>query len=112
MLGKTLIVILLSILLFACGGHGYEGRYESMVVAKGFGEITKILPKTTLYIGSDYIETDGRRVDMRDIYVKELDGNKYLVLVSDDGDDMFIIEPDGSMFKNMGLRKIKFTKVD
>jgi hypothetical protein len=111
MLKKSFIIVGLSLLLAACGGHGYEGEYESSIEAAGLGGFANSLPKKKMYIGSDYIESDGQKLELEKIYVKEKGEQKYLILQSKQGELAYIIDPDGSLLIKTGYITLKFSKV-
>ncbi|MGI2170811.1 hypothetical protein ACROAE_11580 [Shewanella sp. MF05960] len=112
MLKKSFIVAGLSLLLAACGGHGYEGQYESSIEATGLGSLNSMMPKTTMYIGTDYIESNGQKIEVEKIYVKEQGDRKILIMQTQEGDQAYIIDKDGSLLIKSGIATIKFTKVD
>jgi hypothetical protein len=109
---KTLLLIALTCILSACGGHGYEGTYQSEVDSKAFGGMAKMMPKSTLTIGSNYIENEGKRIDMEEIFVRESNGKEYLILKSEQGEESFEITKDQALLKNMGMISIKFVRID
>jgi len=109
---KKIIILSLTLLLAACGGHGYEGKYESKVESAMLGSMSTMMPKTTITIGSDFIESKGKRVEMDDIFVRESNGKKYLVLLKGSDEEAFEITSGDSLLQNMGMMKIKFVKVD
>jgi hypothetical protein len=112
MLKKSFIVAGLSLLLAACGGHGYEGQYESSIEASGLGNMSSMMPKTSLYIGTDYIESNGEKTAIEKIYVKEQGDKKFLIMQTQQGEQAYIIDKDGSLLIKAGIATIKFTKVD
>ena len=109
---RKLLVMSLALVLSACGGHGFEGKYESKVESKMLGGMAKMMPKTTLTIGTDYIESKGKRVAMDDIFVRESEDKSYLILVKGESEQAFEIVADDILVQDMGMAKIKFVKVD
>jgi len=39
---KNIVAVCLSILLFACGGHGYEGTYQSSIDSSAMKQYIKV----------------------------------------------------------------------
>jgi flagellar basal body rod protein FlgF len=60
-----------------------------------------------MYIGTDYIESNGQKID-----VKEQDDGKFLIMQTQEGDQAYIIDKDGSLLIKSGIATIKFTKID
>ncbi len=112
MLKKSFIVASLSLLLAACGGHGYEGQYESSIEASGLGKMASMMPKTSLYIGTDYIESNGQKINIDKIYVKEQGDKKFLIMQTQQGEQAYMIDKDDSLLIKSGIATIKFTKID
>lgn len=102
----------LCLMLTACGGHGYEGTYESKVESGMIGNMSKMLPKTIITIGDNYIESQGKRIDMDNIFVRNTNGKKYLILEKGNDEQSFEIAKDGSLVQNMGMINIRFIKQD
>jgi len=110
---KILVIAVLAVALSACGDHGYEGTYQSEVTSKGFGSMAGMMPKTTLTIGSDYIEQNGKRVEMDEIFVRVNNDRQYLVFKSSTNrEEAMEIFDDGSLGQDLGMAKIKFVPVD
>lgn len=108
---KNIFVLVLSLSLFACGGHGYEGTYKSSVDSKMFNNMMSKMPQSTLTIGSDYIESDGRRTEVDEIFTRESNGKKYLIIKVGDKEDALEIIDDNTLQQDMGMVKIKFKRV-
>lgn len=73
--------------LFTGCGHSYEGKYNitgkmAFVVFGGIKTIT---------IGNDYIELQGNRKNLEDIFVRDSDGVEYLILKSKDKEEAWRI---------------------
>lgn len=110
---KVLVIAALVATLSACGGHGYEGTYKSEVTSKGFGSMAGMMPNMTLTIGSGYVEQDGKRVEMDEIFVRENNGRQYLVFKSENNrEEAMEIFDDGSLGQDLGMAKIKFVLVN
>ena len=108
---KYLFVIMLSLSLFACGGHGFEGTYKSSVDSKMLNNMMGKLPQSTLTIGSDYIESDGRRTEVDEIFIRESNGKEYLIIKMDNKEDALEIVDENTLQQDMGMMKIKFKRV-
>lgn len=109
---RNAILLSLTLLLAACGGHGFEGKYESKVESGMLGNMANMMPQSTLIIGSDYIESDGKRVEMDEIFVRDSNGKEYLVLKRGESEEVFEIADDKVLVQDMGMMKIKFVRVD
>lgn len=76
MLKHASIVAMIAALM-GCG-HGFEGEYQrttSTPLLDALGVQTG-----TLVIGDDYIESEGKRTEFEEIFVRESGSEKYLVL--------------------------------
>lgn len=72
-----------------------------------------MMPNMTLTIGNDYVEQDGKRVEMDEIFVRENNGRQYLVFKSENkSEDAMEIFDDGSLGQDLGMAKIKFVLVN
>lgn len=109
---RKAILLSLCMMLAACGGHGFEGKYESKVESGMLGNMANMMPQSTLIIGSDFIENDGKRVEMDEIFVRESNGKAYLVLSKGGSEEVFEIADDKVLVQDMGMMKIKFVRVD
>ncbi|MCV6613871.1 MAG: hypothetical protein OIF35_02760, partial [Cellvibrionaceae bacterium] len=85
---KYALLLTLAGALIGCGGHGFEGEYESKAGSSNafvdaFANSAGISQK--IIIGSDYMESDGERHSFEEIFVRESGEEKYLVFK--DGED-------------------------
>lgn len=109
-LSKSLIVSCL-ILLTACGGHGFEGSYQSKVESAFMQGMSKNMPKSTLVIGSDFIEIDGKRTQADDISVRDSANKKYLVVNVTGQEQVLEIIDDNTLQQDLGVMKITFKRI-
>lgn len=108
---KNIIVAGLSIILVACGGHGYEGTYQSSVDSKMMNQYMNKMPKSTMTIGRDYIESNGSRTEVDEIFVRESNGKEYLIIKIGNKEDAIEIVDENTLQQDMGMMKIKFKRV-
>lgn len=101
--------------LIACG-HGFEGDFQLVEESsnEGANALYKALgTPTTVTIGSDYVERDGAREELDDIFVREQGDERFLVFKKDGkGEDAWrIIDKDtlviGNEMYRMKLVRIK-----
>ncbi|GGW78993.1 hypothetical protein [Alteromonas halophila] len=102
---RFLAIAAISLLLTACGGHGYEGTWKI-----GGGGMDKMLAMVgqsgTLIIGDDYVESSGQRTEF-DIFVRESGDKKYLVMEDESGsEDVFEIVDEDTLMQNAGFVKL------
>ncbi len=95
---KIASVAVLSAILTACGGSGYEGTYT--ISLKGGNEMMKKMAQMAigsgqLIIGDNYIESNGQRTEFEDILVRKSGDASYLVFKSKGGEEALqIIDKD------------------
>lgn len=75
MIKRTLMIAFFGMLLSACGGHGFEGKYEVNTKAEYIGNVAS----PDMLIGEDYIEVQGKRTDL-EIFTRDTETGNYLVL--------------------------------
>lgn len=97
-------------IIAACGGHGYEGKWE---IEAGNSVFTKTMVQSgagSFILGDDYIEANGKRNSFDEIFVRESDGKKYLVM-SKDGDEKSIeIVDDQTLQQDMGMVTLTYKR--
>lgn len=113
---STLIIGSLCLILTGCGGHGYEGEYK--MENQSDGGIAGDLANSTgsngtrsLTIGSDYMESRGRRTSFDDIFVRESGSTRYLVFQKGESEQTLRIVNDETLKKKTGLGTVTWTKV-
>jgi hypothetical protein len=114
---KLVCAVVLSALLSACGGHGFEGKWKMQIANDAMGgALAKMAQKlagdTTLIIGDDYIESNGQRHEV-DISIRESDDKRYLVMKDDnDNEQIFLIKDDNTLVQGNGFASINFKRVN
>lgn len=96
--------------LSACGGHGFEGKWQvesdnPLVVAA-----MKQSGASNFNIGDDYLEANGQRNQLDDIFVRESEGKSYLVFVNDEDEQAMEIIDDNTLQQSMGPLSITFVR--
>lgn len=99
-----------SALLAACGGHGYEGKWELESDNPTILQTIKLAGAGSFTLGDDYIEVNGQRNNLDEIFVRESDGNKFLIMVKDDEEKAIEIIDDDTLRQEMGMFSIKFVR--
>ena len=107
---KHFIAVAALLSLIGCGEHGYEGTYQSQVESGMLGKMSKMMPKTTLVIGTDYIETDGKRIEVDEIIVRVSGGKSYLVIKSGQDEQSLEIINENTLKQDMGLVKVIYKR--
>ena len=108
---KNIVLVSLSLMLFACGGHGYEGTYQSSVDSKMMNQYMNKMPQSKMTIGSGFIESNGSRTEVDEIFVRESDGKEYLIIKMGNQEQVLEIIDEGTLQQDMGMMKIKFKRI-
>ena len=110
---KYALILALSGLLLGCG-HGFEGQYQ--LQGSSSDKLTKALAGfaglENIVIGSDYIESDGKREEFDDIFVRESGNTKYLVFKRDGTEETWKIVDDRTLMQKSGFINITLERVD
>lgn len=112
---RFLSVALISAFLVGCGGHDYEGEWKAsfdsqLAKSGGMDRFAKMMgTDAPLVIGSDYIERNGERVDV-EIFERQSAGKQYLVMKSEDGEDVFTIVDDNTLYQGNGLISVTYKR--
>ena len=101
-------------LLSACGGHDFEGVYESRAgssndVLNAFAEMAGA---DRIVIGDDYIESEGKRTRFDEIFERESAGKRYLVFKSGENEEVWTIVDDNTLMQGNDLVNIKLVRVE
>jgi hypothetical protein len=108
--------MLLSAILTACGGNGFEGTYEVSMDA-GNNAMNKMAmqmmggEKGQLIIGSDYTESNGQRTKFDEISVRKSGETSYLVFKNKTGEEALKIIDNETLEKQTPFMAIRFKKV-
>ncbi len=115
-LAKLGIALLAGTLLAGCG-NGFEGTYTVStegVGAEVLGAMNQMMQQVTgqsitqqtITIGSDYIETNGKRQKFKKIFERDTDNVRYLVFQQEDGQEtVMVIKDDKTLVQDMGIVK-------
>ncbi|WP_018983612.1 hypothetical protein [Salinimonas chungwhensis] len=96
-IGKIAIASLLSGLLSACGGHGYEGTWKATSDNAMLEKLISQSGAGTLVIGDDFIEANGQRNNVDEIFTRESGGKQYLVFAKGEDEQTFEITDDDNL---------------
>lgn len=110
---KSVATLAVSFLLTACGGHGYEGTYETKTNT-GLDSLLGNSQDRSIVIGADFIEADGSREEYEEIFVRESGNKKYLVFKSENGsyEEAWKIKDEDTLIQDLGLFKVELKRVD
>lgn len=99
--------------LTGCGGHGYEGEYESKAGSSNefMNAFAGSAGSQRIEIGSDYIESQGQRQEFDDIFVRESGKEKYLVFKNEKSEEAWKIIDDDTLMQGNGLMNVKLVRV-
>jgi hypothetical protein len=107
---KYLVPLIAIVMLSACG-HGYEGKYEAQF-DDATGLMSALQGPQIFIIGDDYIEMDGQRTSLDDIFVRESDGQRYLVFKDGEEEDAFKIVDENTLVQGNDFLSMTFKRVD
>jgi hypothetical protein len=62
-------------------------------------------------IGDNYIESKGQRVEFDEMFVRESNGEKYLIMKKGNEEQALKIIDGNTLQQDMGMMKITFTRV-
>lgn len=107
------IVTLLGTLV-GCG-HGYEGEYELKTGSSN--EFINAIAgavggQQLVVIGSDYIESNGQRMEYDDIFVRESGETNYLVFEVEESEETWKIIDENTLLQGAGLMSVKLEKIN
>ncbi|WP_417760280.1 hypothetical protein [Shewanella sp.] len=116
---KLSSILALLWLLTACGGHDYEGTYQVELGGNNdnpLGALLKMagdmVEKPTLVIGDDYIESDGKRSQFDDIFVRDSHGKKFLVFKNEGDEEAWQIIDDNTLLMKNGMVSYKLVRIE
>lgn len=110
---KKLLVLGMAALLTACG-HGYEGEYSAQGGSSNelLDAVAKVVGDKTIVIGPDYLDTDGKRTNFEDIFVRESGSESYLVFKKDkDSEEVWKIVDKDTLIQGNGLLSVTLKRV-
>lgn len=96
-LKNLLLTFFAAVMLTACDGHGFEGEYAVKYYGQDHKEISEWA--TTLTLGTEYVEVDGKRTVYDSIEVRVTDEGKFLVFIKDDHEEPYAIVDDSTLRK-------------
>ncbi|MBW8192783.1 hypothetical protein K0504_17225 [Neiella marina] len=115
---KYVAALAFTLLLTACGGHGYEGTYklEAEGAMAGLLKMAQGMSgqegDITIEIGSDYLISEGEKIEVDEITTRVSNGKKYLVIVDEgSSEDAFEIGDNGTLIQNVGFGSLVYTKL-
>lgn len=98
--------------LVGCG-HGYEGEFQ--VKAGSSNELLNAFAgmagSQKIIIGSDYVESQGRREEFESIFVRGSGQEKLLVFKNKETEDTWEIVDKDTLIKGNGLMSIKLVRI-
>ncbi|WP_462160182.1 hypothetical protein [Pseudoalteromonas sp. GB56] len=109
---KYSLIILTTLFMLGCGGHGFEGHYVSTSDNKVFNALSELAGVKKIYIGENFIEADGQRTEFDEIFVRELKSGDYLVFKSGNDEQTWLIEDGDVLVRDLGLMSLRFEPVE
>ncbi|WP_156309877.1 hypothetical protein [Vibrio nereis] len=99
--------------LVGCGGHGYEGEYQTKAGSSNefMNAFAGSVGAQNLVIGSDYIESEGERHEFEEIFVRESGTDKYLVFKEEGSEEAWKILDEDTLMQGNGLMNIKLVRI-
>jgi hypothetical protein len=109
---KAATIIAFTALITACG-HGFEGEFESKVKSGNdmANALLGAMGTQKITIGSDYIESQGQRKKMDDIFVRNSGESKYLVFKSGESEEAMKIVDSDTLEQDAGFVKVQFVRI-
>ncbi|MEH6565790.1 MAG: hypothetical protein V7756_10745 [Halopseudomonas sp.] len=106
-------VLALATLLSACGGHDFEGVYETRAGSDNelLNSFAELASGEKLVIGSDYIESQGQRTLFDDIFERESAGERYLVFKTGAQEEVWKVVDDNTLIKGSALVNVKLVRL-
>jgi len=110
---RLIAVLALATLLGACGGHDFEGVYQTRAGSNNelLNSFAELASGEKLVIGPDYIESQGKRTRFDDIFERESAGERYLVFKSGEQEEVWQIVDDNTLMQGSGLVNIKLVRM-
>ena len=109
-------------LIYGCSSkHGYEGEYKVEKtyigqVGKAFDSLEEIIGtsgESRIVIGKNHIEHEGIRTDYKKIYAKVSGSSKFLIFVTEEGEESMKIEDNGNkLVQKAGFVSVTFVKIN
>ncbi|UJJ30128.1 hypothetical protein [Halopseudomonas maritima] len=101
------------LLLVACGGHNFEGVYESRAGSDNdlLAAFAELAGGGRIEIGADYIESQGKRTTFDDIFERESAGERYLVFKRGETEEVWRIVDANTLMQGNALVNIKLVRV-
>lgn len=112
---KTLLIAASTSALVACGGHGFEGEYKFVSSGKNdlIGGFAQLMGGAkSIVIGENFMEIAGTRDTYDEIFVRQSDNKKYLVLSTEHSEELWQIVNSSTLMQDNGFMKITIKKVN
>lgn len=112
-LGKCASMLAIAVLMSGCGGHGYEGEYESKADSSidFMNAYAGSIGSQRIVIGSDYIESQGNRLEFEKIFVRQAGKEKYLVFKDGKAEEAWKILDDGTLMQGNEFMEVRLVRV-
>ncbi len=113
---KKILIAFCITMLIGCG-HGFEGEYISKPGSSNnlIGSFAKALGgdvQQKVVIGSDYLESEGKRAEFDDIFVRESGKDSYLVFKDGDSEEAWKIIDKNTLIQSLGFMELKLERVN
>jgi len=111
---KYSLIVAVAALLSACGGHDFEGVYETRVSSTNetLNSLAGMISGDKLEIGPDYIESRGKRTMFDEIFERESAGDRYLVFKAGENERVWKIVDDKTLLQGGDMVNMKLIRMD
>ncbi len=114
---RAVAIFVFSLVLAACGGHGFEGEYRMEIGGDAAQNpmvqaLNKKMAEKRLVIGENYTESDGKKREFDSIAVESEGDNRYLVFVKGDEREKFKIIDDDTLEIDQGFVKMRLVRTN
>ncbi|MDX9741825.1 MAG: hypothetical protein RBT81_11700 [Gammaproteobacteria bacterium] len=112
-LGKCVAMLAIAVFMSGCGGHGYEGEYESKAGSSidFMNAFAGSIGSQRIVIGSDYIESQGNRLEFEKIFVRQSGKEQYLVFKDGKSEEAWKILDDGTLMQGNDFMEVNLVRV-
>lgn len=110
---KLTSILVLIAALSACG-HGFEGEYESEAgsTIELMDIFAEVAGSQKFVIGKNFIDSEGKRTQFEEIFVRESGQDRYLVFkISVNEEDVWKVIDDNTLMKGNDLMSLKLVRI-
>lgn len=99
--------------LAGCGKHGFEGEYELKTGSSNemISEFAGLVAPNRIVIGRNYVESQGKRQEFDDIFVRKSGSERYLVFKTGKSEEVWKILDEKTLIFGNELIQFKYVRV-